>query len=145
MSDRPGASTLEQNDGNLLAGIGMLAEEMRSTTSVRPELQLDLKAGQHLSASAVDGMLLIARAAVSNVIQHAGARSALIKLACDSGQVVLIVRDTGCGFDLRRVHRRAGSGLQEMAERARLIGGYLAVESSPGGGAEVRLTIPGSA
>jgi signal transduction histidine kinase len=54
--------------------------------------------------------------------------------------VELTVRDDGRGFDVGTPKR--GLGLGGMAERARLVGGELTIESQPGGGTELSLKVP---
>ncbi|MCH7892478.1 MAG: two-component sensor histidine kinase, partial [Gemmatimonadetes bacterium] len=57
-------------------------------------------------------------------------------------EVVAVVEDDGEGFDDRRVGEGAGLGLLGMKERAVSVGGSVRVESTPGGGTRVRLSIP---
>ena len=59
--------------------------------------------------------------------------------------MTLLVQDDGGGFDLDEVEQAEalhGIGLRGMAERARLVGGTLAVESTPGWGTSVRARLP---
>jgi signal transduction histidine kinase len=51
------------------------------------------------------------------------------------------VRDWGIGFDPARV-RDGAFGLEGIKERARLLGGVAAVESSPGAGTRIRVELP---
>ena len=59
--------------------------------------------------------------------------------------LLIILNDNGIGIDklaLRREKHRLGLGLEGMAERARIINAELRVESSPGNGTTVKITIP---
>jgi signal transduction histidine kinase len=60
--------------------------------------------------------------------------------------VELTVRDDGRGFEPERrgadSEGTGGLGLGGMAERARLVGGELTIESRPGGGTELCLRVP---
>jgi signal transduction histidine kinase len=58
--------------------------------------------------------------------------------------VELIVRDDGRGFETMHADARrwVNLGLTGMVERVRLAGGDLAIESTPGEGTEVRLSMP---
>lgn len=80
----------------------------------------------------------IAQEALANVIRHAQARRATVRLAADAHVVHLTVRDDGVGFD----PSHAGMGIQGMRERALAIGGTLAVHSAPGQGTTVEVRIP---
>jgi signal transduction histidine kinase len=55
------------------------------------------------------------------------------------------VRDDGAGFDPADSRSRHGLGLRLMAERAAEVGGELRVESGPGQGTTVELSLPGGA
>jgi two-component system sensor histidine kinase UhpB len=79
----------------------------------------------------------VAQEALSNVSQHADARHVDVKLEASERGVILVVRDDGRGFQVPD----DGSGLGGMAERARLAGGRLAVNSAPGRGTALRLKI----
>ena len=59
----------------------------------------------------------------------------------DSGGVELTVTDDGRGFAFDE--SEGGLGIAGMRERALLIGGELTIESRPGRGTTVRLTVPG--
>jgi signal transduction histidine kinase len=132
----------ELGDLGLLGGIAALAEELRLTALMQPALQLDAGAEHLLAPDTVTGILLIAREATSNIIRHARASAVTITLAHDEREVVLLIADDGRGFHPGRSGRRAGDGLRNMAERARLLGGHLDVTSAPGSGTTVRLTVP---
>ncbi|GAA2346695.1 sensor histidine kinase [Streptomyces cuspidosporus] len=83
----------------------------------------------------------IAQESLHNVAKHAGARHVRLHLLSGPGTVTLTVADDGVGFDSR------GSfpgrlGLLSMRERAREVGGTLSVDSRPGRGSRVRVTVP---
>ena len=85
--------------------------------------------------------------ALSNALKHAGAAHMHVVLEHQDGRLQLSVRDDGKGFDAAAARREALSGkslgLLGMQERVRLAGGKIVMESAPGKGAEVRVTLPG--
>jgi len=85
----------------------------------------------------------VAQEALQNACKHADANAIDVRLLTgEGGQVMLVVEDDGVGFDGTSVAGRGGTGigLASMTERARLVGGRLHVESSPGGGTRVVLS-----
>jgi signal transduction histidine kinase len=101
-----------------------------------------------LSPSVCQEIVRIVQEGLSNVRKHSGARNVVITLCPgDKGQHKLLIADDGEGFGFRgRVtqtqldasHR--GPGV--IKERVRLIGGELTIDSSPGHGARLEITIP---
>ncbi len=92
-----------------------------------------------------DGKLILYRVvqeALTNVLRHSGAATVNIAVHAEGSEVVAVVEDDGEGFDDRRVGEGAGLGLLGMKERAVSVGGSVRVESTPGGGTLVRLSIP---
>ena len=84
----------------------------------------------------------IAQEALNNVEKHANAAHVAVSLSCPRNtQVVLIVRDDGKGFALEE-RKGAGSGLQNMTERAALLRGTVEVESARRKGAKITARIP---
>ena len=86
-------------------------------------------------------MYRFAQEALSNVAQHADASSVAVRLAANGEGVSLSIRDDGRGFD-PTAEAVEGIGLKGMAERARLVGGKLDVESDPGRGTALTLQVP---
>ena len=83
----------------------------------------------------------IVQEALTNVGKHARATAAEVRLAEADGVLEVAVRDDGGGFEASAP--RSGFGLTGMRERVELLGGTLAVESSPAGlGTLVRAWIP---
>src|SRR3954464_14171945 len=85
----------------------------------------------------------VVQEALSNTAQHSGATFVDFELRVfPSHGVELRVRDNGRGFEPGAQPEGQGIGLAGMAERARLVGGELTVNSAPGAGTRVRLYIP---
>jgi len=87
------------------------------------------------------GLYRIAQEALTNVARHAEARRVRLRLATLPDRVQLIVQDDGRGFDLSQT-RSDRYGLIGMNERAKLLGGRLDVQSSPGAGTRIEVVIP---
>jgi signal transduction histidine kinase len=81
----------------------------------------------------------IVQEALTNVVKHAGARTVRIVIGRRAGNVHVVVTDDGRGFEPGAP--RAGFGLIGITERAELLGGEVAVDSSPAG-TTVRVAIP---
>jgi PAS domain S-box-containing protein len=79
---------------------------------------------------------------MNNIVKYANARSVSIHLKVDPGKVVLTIRDDGNGFDPSL--RNNGIGLENLRRRAFVLGGTANIISRPGGGCQVRVTIPSS-
>jgi signal transduction histidine kinase len=99
-----------------------------------------------LTAEAGSTLYRIVQEALTNVAKHAAARQVSVLVDKPDGEVRLIVEDDGRGFDVEATHARAREerrlGLAGMRERASLVGGTVAVESSPGGGTTLYVRLP---
>jgi ligand-binding sensor domain-containing protein/signal transduction histidine kinase len=85
-------------------------------------------------------VLLITKEALTNVLKHADASEVSVRLKLEHRSLVLEVRDDGRGFDPKGPH--AGMGLRNLRRRAAESGGELTIESSPGRGAKLMLSLP---
>ncbi len=82
----------------------------------------------------------IVQEALTNVVRHAGARSALVRLYRDAGALVIDVSDDGRGLGDAIP---GGLGLVGMAERAALVGGTVRIGAAPtGSGVAVHASLP---
>ena len=81
----------------------------------------------------------IAQEWLTNVVKHSSAGEVSASLRTDGPMLTLTIADNGVGFDPQRV--RKGLGLRGIAERSRMVGGTLNIESGPGAGAELRLVV----
>jgi two-component system sensor histidine kinase UhpB len=104
---------------------------------VRRELQGKLPA---LSSEVELVLYRIAQESLTNALRHSDAQSATMSLAADGDSVTLRVADDGKGMPAQLP--RGTAGIAGMRERALLVGGRLTIDSRPGQGTEVRLTIP---
>jgi signal transduction histidine kinase len=83
----------------------------------------------------------ISREALANVVKHAQASVAEIRIELDDSRVIVEVEDNGRGFDPATIS--AGHfGLESMRSRAEEIGADLDISSSPGDGTVVRVEVP---
>ncbi len=85
----------------------------------------------------------IAQEGLENVIRHANAGTAALRLTRSEGRLHLTIQDDGKGFDPRSVDDRERFGLRGMSERAEMMGGKLTVDSAPGKGTTISLVLPG--
>lgn len=86
----------------------------------------------------------IVQEALTNAAKHAEANAVVVTLTQGNGELRLVVRDNGCGFDLEsHPEQRPGHvGLRQMRERLLVVGGRLDVHSQPGAGTEVQAWMP---
>ncbi len=98
-----------------------------------------------LPLPAQTALLRIAQSALANVTQHADASHAQLTLSFDDDVVILDVVDDGRGFDpsaLPLRHAGGGFGIDAMRSRVSELGGTLDLESSPGRGTALAVTLP---
>jgi two-component system sensor histidine kinase UhpB len=87
-----------------------------------------------------------AQEGLTNVVRHARAQHVWIELSQTDGALELVVRDDGVGFDvtstLDGAANRGHLGLLGMKERVQILGGNLEVDSEPGHGTRIRISLP---
>jgi two-component system, NarL family, sensor histidine kinase UhpB len=106
-------------------GIAASLETEGELRELRPEVQLVL--------------YRVAQEALSNAARHSGADRIEVRLRRDGARVELVVSDNGSGFSFDDA--AGGLGILGMRERALLVGGEVQIESRPGSGTSVRLTV----
>jgi len=124
------------DDLGLAASLESLARSIRQLEVHAEARPCDLP--PHVATS----VYRIAQEALQNVVKHAGARTARLRLLTHGDTITLEVEDDGKGFGQARSHNQTGYGLPGMRERAELLGGTLEVKSCPGQGTLLRLRFP---
>jgi len=118
-------------------------EADRFSTATGIPCTLDLGSLPSLPDDIREHALRVVSEGLTNVARHAQASQVWIRLASGGGCLEVEVRDDGVGFDPAAAATQSGHyGLLGIRERARLAGGTLIVESAPGKGAILRLSVP---
>ncbi|HZG13836.1 MAG TPA: sensor histidine kinase, partial [Candidatus Bathyarchaeia archaeon] len=84
----------------------------------------------------------IGQEALNNVSKHAGVNEVKIVLQVTNSRVQMEIRDKGKGFPMSNQGRIDSLGLVSMRERSEMLGGLFQLESAPGRGTTVRVSIP---
>jgi PAS domain S-box-containing protein len=111
-----------------------LAEAAESRASVRVILTMDEESP--LPPKVHEAAYRITQEALNNVVRHAKAQNAWVKLDCADSHARLVIGDDGCGFDPTSVYP-GHFGLRTMGERVGDSGGQLGVRSVSGEGTVV--------
>jgi len=109
-------------------GIQIEVKTPESKISLRPEVGLCL--------------FRVLQEASHNAAKHSGVKRIEVQLREDSGEIHLIIRDSGKGFDLDTAMQGRGLGLTSMEERVRLVNGMIEIQSKPMGGTTVHVRVP---
>jgi signal transduction histidine kinase/ligand-binding sensor domain-containing protein len=86
----------------------------------------------------------VAQESVNNVVKHSAATDASVTVRRDDGRIALTVRDNGKGFVPETIQRdpsAGGLGLVGISERATLLGGHATIQSAPGRGTTIGMSI----
>ena len=131
----------EDKDRPFVGSVESLVELNRQLTPGR-ETALVVEEGlpEELPRQTSVELVRVLQEALVNVRRHSGAQNVEVRLRAEGGALVAEVNDDGRGFDAASA--RAGVGLSAMRERVEGLGGAFEVESQPGEGTNVRVTVP---
>jgi PAS domain S-box-containing protein len=107
----------------------------------RLQTEIHVEGERRLPLAVEEELFRIALEALNNVIKHADAQQVSVALKFDGKGVCLEIVDDGVGFDPVTARESGGMGLLGIEERVQRIQGSCAVESIPGGGTTLRVTI----
>jgi two-component system sensor histidine kinase UhpB len=130
---RPG--TLEQL--GLVQALAALCRDTAQVAGFKVERDVD-RALPPLGPAVELVVFRVVQEALTNAARHADASLVRVRLAADDGSVVLTVEDDGRGA----ATIEPGAGVYGMRDRAAYVGGELRIDSAPGRGTRVRLTVP---
>lgn len=118
----------------LAQALASLAREFTSESGIR--VTFEPRGNCSLTLPVEAELYRIAEQALTNVRQHANARSVRVALACNARSTALTIEDDGTGFDPRRIAAER-HGIEGMRERARIAGGALRITSRRGQGTKI--------
>lgn len=123
--------------------LGVALAEEASTLLVHDDVALEIDVGVDVDVGRErqHALLCVAREALTNAVAHGGAGWIGVRLERAVAGLELSIADDGSGFDPAAARRHRGLGLASMAWRARRAGGRLHVDSRPGVGTIVRVTL----
>jgi signal transduction histidine kinase len=128
------------------AGLQPAVEDHIRDVTKRTGLSVSLKANRVPGSLPMDHSTCLFRVlqeSLQNVVKHACATEATVRLSGSSKGVGLSVTDNGKGFDARdKSTHHEGLGLTSMRERLRLLNGFLRVYSRPAEGTKICAWIP---
>ena len=121
-------------------------EHLRETSSIMLEpLEWEFTANEpawqcEMSDESNRHLFLFFREALHNLLRHAAAKKATIRVECDEARFHLTVADDGCGIPPEKMERP--STLRALRQRVEALGAEFKVESRPGEGTRLELGIP---
>lgn len=129
----------------LSAGLTDLARAIRTNSMTQIRVAVEEGVDESLAPGQTTELFHIAREALTNIVKHARASLAEIRVEMDDDleNVIIVICDNGHGFFMPSdgfpaQHR----GLRNMKQRLAALGGTLQVQSAPGQGTTLRITVP---
>lgn len=128
------------DDLGLTAALQALARTLGEASGL--EVKLEIGPLPELDGDTQALIFRIAQESLTNVVRHAGAKQALLRLMTRPGWMQFTLWDDGRGFEPGAATTSGGSGLRGMRERVQLFGGRFDLHSQPGQGCRVRMLLP---
>ncbi len=126
---------------SFIGAVAGLISSFHAEENVRFEHRLNEEAVALIPPAQTADIMNILREAMSNSLRHGRARNITLLAGRSDQEIALAVQDDGMGF-VPGSPAHAGHGLTNMQARAAALGGSLRVESAPGKGTRILLTLP---
>jgi two-component system sensor histidine kinase UhpB len=128
----------------LIVAIQKHLDALQSRESVK--IHFEVVGEGRLSKEHEQTLYRVAQEATNNIVKHAKASEAWVRLVLGESEATLSIADNGVGFEqdaasLRNQERKS-LGMTSMQERAVLAGGHLEVMSAAGQGTTVTISVP---
>lgn len=121
------------------AGTRLDSDEVRVSVNAQPE-------NLRLPSEVETALYRVIQEAITNISRHAAARNVSITMRAEENAAVVLVEDDGIGFDPSELSispdSTRGLGLMSMQERVELLGGQMEIDSSPGRGTQIYISLP---
>ena len=131
------------DDLGLVAALEWLATSFHERTNLPCDLMIDPSIRDTpVEVALATTVFRGAQELMTNVMRHAHASKAEMRLTVHDGQLVLTVRDDGRGLRPEQWKEGRSLGLRGLHERVKLVGGGVKIESNPNNGTEVTLSLP---
>jgi len=128
-------------DLGVASALQSLCEEVQQNEGVQIDYEADA-----IPADIPNGHELcvyrVVQEALRNVVKHSRATRAQVHLRSKNGTLKFQVRDNGRGFNLDDAKNQIGLGLRSIEERVWFVGGTVRVETGPGDGTVISVSIP---
>jgi signal transduction histidine kinase len=139
-------ATADADARSLAELLGEEAELLTRRTGVAVALELS-ELPSTLDPTVTLASYRLAQEAMTNAVRHAAPTRLRVSATVRDGRLSLVIEDDGDGFDTaavlaRPAARASGLGLRGMRERVALLGGRIAIESTPGVGSRVSAELP---
>ena len=129
--------------GGLIRALKEYLHKFSSQSGIKAELVFAQGKNPHLAPATEIQIIRIIQEALTNVRKHALAKRVWVRLKAVEDEGEIQIEDDGQGFDLLQVLQREGRyGLDTMRERAESVGASLAIDTSPGQGTRVVISLP---
>jgi signal transduction histidine kinase len=129
----------------LTKAIAVMLERVAATAPIRFDTQVD-DLSDALAEDAQIHLYRVIQESINNILKHSAAASVIVEVQRDPESIRIVIHDDGKGFDPKTLdYATAGSrglGLTGIGERVRVLGGQWDIQSAPGKGTRLNITIP---
>jgi signal transduction histidine kinase len=132
----------------LVPALNQLSEKMRENHNQNVIIEADETVLEDMEVGKLGVIFFIVEEAVNNARKHARAKHIWVRLTRKGDLIHLEIEDDGVGFDVSSIQsnyeQRDSLGMVNLHERAELVNGILKIDSAPGGGTRISVTVPGT-
>ena len=126
------------------AGLAPALKRHCESVAQHPQIDVQFSATDGLDSLSDDVALCLFRVgqeSLTNAVRHSRAASIVVRLSATDEGVALEIHDNGIGF-VPAARAKSGLGLRSIDERVRLCSGHVSIDSSPGHGTKLSVSIP---
>jgi PAS domain S-box-containing protein len=129
------------DDLGLLPAMQWQSREFENRVNIKVRFESNVSS-LCLPPAVATSLFRIYQESLTNIARHAQARNITAQLRVENNHVKLLVSDDGCGFEAKMPGEKNTLGLLGMKERALMIGGRFEINSWPGKGTTIQVTVP---
>ena len=128
-------------EAGLLASLQMLVERSNIPGRLRCTFRSNLEDDESLPVAVRENLLRIAEEAIGNALRYARSTAIGVTLRSDSSNLILKVKDNGCGVTTE-AETRHGFGFASLRARVKRLNGLLNIRTLPSRGTSIVVSVP---